>query len=54
MTDIERAAELAPEKLGPWIGDAVEVVLLDHAEDDPVDANIAELAHRLLNEEGQQ
>jgi hypothetical protein len=49
--DIKRAAEMAPQMLGEWIGTAVEVVLLDHAEDEHVDPNIGELAYRILNPE---
>jgi transcriptional regulator with XRE-family HTH domain len=45
---IQRAADVAPRALGEFIGDAVAVVLLDHALDEHPDPNIHELAHCVL------
>lgn len=46
--DVKRAADLAPEVMGAWIGDAVQIVLMDHSEDEYPDPNIHELAHRVI------
>lgn len=45
---LAKAAEVAADAIGGFLGDAVAVVLLDHSEDKHPDPNIHELAHCVL------
>lgn len=47
-SDVVHAADVAPSVLGHWIGEAVQLVLMDHSEDEYPDPNVHELAHRVL------